>query len=171
MIMKWYIKLDVAYERCPIVFQGHPSNFKVTRHKKIVDFDPNWAFPEYNLSLNTPVATKWCTQLAVAWKRYRIVFQYHPSNFKVTRLKKNSILNQIRRFRTLTPVWIYWWLWNDAQSLKQHGRGSLIFSMSSVKFQGYPTQKSSILTQIRRFRTVTQVWIHSWLWNDAKCLK
>ena len=26
-------KLDTAKERCPIVFQGHPSNFKVTRYK------------------------------------------------------------------------------------------------------------------------------------------
>ena len=26
MMMKWYIKLDVAWKRCPIVFQGHPAN-------------------------------------------------------------------------------------------------------------------------------------------------
>ena len=26
-------KLETAKERCPIVFQGHPSNFKVTRDK------------------------------------------------------------------------------------------------------------------------------------------
>ena len=36
---------------CPIVFQGPKSNFKVTRDKKIADFDPNWAFPDSNLSL------------------------------------------------------------------------------------------------------------------------
>ena len=47
-----------------------------------------------------------------------IVFQGHPSNFKVTRLKKSSILTQIGRFRTVTPVWIHQWLQNDAQSLK-----------------------------------------------------
>ena len=36
---------------------------------------------------------------------------------------------QLWHFRTVTPVWIHWWLWNDAQSLKQHRRGSLfIFS-------------------------------------------
>ena len=29
-------------------------------------------------------------------------------------------------------------------------------------------QKTMILTQIGRFRTVTLVWIHWWLWNDAK---
>ena len=41
---KWNTKLDVAEERCSIVFQGHPSNFKVTRHKKIANFAPELAF-------------------------------------------------------------------------------------------------------------------------------
>ena len=40
---------------------------------------------------------------------------------------KLPILTQIERFRTVTPVWIHWWLWNDAQSLKQHRRGALSF--------------------------------------------
>ena len=68
-------------------------------------------------SLNSPMALKWCTKLHVVWKRCPIIFQGHPSNFKVTRLKKSSILTQIGRFRTVTHVWIYQWLWNDAQSL------------------------------------------------------
>ena len=50
------------------------------------------------------------------------------SNFKVARDKNSSMLTQIGRFWTVTPVWIHWWLWNDAQSLKQHGRGALMFS-------------------------------------------
>ena len=32
-------------------------------------------------------------------------------------------------------------------------------------------KKSSILTQIGRFRTVTPDWIHRWLWNVAQSLK
>ena len=42
------------------------------------------------------------------------------------------------------------------------------FPRSSVKFQGHTGQK--ILTWIERLRTVTQVWIHGWLWNYAKSL-
>ena len=126
MAMKCCTKLETAKERCPIVFQGHPSNFKVTRDKispiltligrfrtigrsqlsnpsdlpcsrssikfqghtavKIIVFDPNWAFLDCNLSLNSPMARKWCTELEVALKRFPIVLQGHPSNFKVTRL-------------------------------------------------------------------------------------
>ena len=34
MDLKWCIKLEVVYKRCPVVFQGHMSIFKVTRDKK-----------------------------------------------------------------------------------------------------------------------------------------
>ena len=33
MVMKCCTKLETAKERCPIFFQSHPSNFKVTRDK------------------------------------------------------------------------------------------------------------------------------------------
>ena len=47
-----------------------------------------------------------------------IVFQGHPSNFKVTRYQKSPILTQIGRFQTVTWIWIHRWQWNDAQCLK-----------------------------------------------------
>ena len=65
--------------RSEVKRQGH-------RGKKIVEFDPDWAFPDCNSSLNSPMATKWCTKLEVAWKRCPIVFQGHPSYCKVTQL-------------------------------------------------------------------------------------
>ena len=37
--------------------------FKVIRQD---DFDPNWAFPDCNSSLNSPMAMKWCIELEVA---------------------------------------------------------------------------------------------------------
>ena len=40
------------------------------------------------------------------------------SKVKVTQAKKSTILAQIGHFRTVTPVWIHQWLWNDAQSYK-----------------------------------------------------
>ena len=73
------------------------------------------------------MAMKWCTKLEAALKRCPIVFQGYPSNFKVTRDKTLSILTRIECFRTVTPVWIHQWLWNDAQNLKQHRKGALLF--------------------------------------------
>ena len=40
-----------------------------------------------------------------------------------------------------------------------------------VKLQGHTAKNLSILTQIGCFRTVTPVWIHKWLPNDAQSLK
>ena len=75
-----------------LFFKGQRSNFKVTQLTKIVDFDPNWAFPDCNSSLNAPMATKWCIKLEVAQNRCPIVFQGHPSNFKITWLLKSTHL-------------------------------------------------------------------------------
>ena len=55
---------------------------------------------------------------------FRIVYQWQKwCPCKSSR----SNLTQIGRFQTETPVWIHQWLRNDAQSLKQHRRGALLF--------------------------------------------
>ena len=77
-------------------------------------FDPNWAFPDCYSSLNSQMATKWCTKLGVAWKRRFIIFLGHPSSFKVTGAEKSMIWLQFEHFRIMaTPIWIHGCLWND----------------------------------------------------------
>ena len=49
----------LLFSRSSIKFQGHTA-------LKIVEFDPDWAFPDCNTRLNSPMATKWCTKLEVA---------------------------------------------------------------------------------------------------------
>ena len=66
MVMKLFTKLEVATKRCLSVFQGNLTNFKVTRDKKLLIFDPNRTFLDCNLSLNSLMDTKWCTKLEVA---------------------------------------------------------------------------------------------------------
>ena len=91
----WSSIVEVPYccSRSYVKFQGHTA-------LKIVEFDPNWAFPDCNSSLNSPMAMKCCTKLETAKERCPIVFQGHPSNFKVTRNKTLPILAQIGRFQT-----------------------------------------------------------------------
>ena len=74
-----FFKVIRQISRSYVKLQGYTA-------KKIVDCDPNWAFPDCNSSLNSQMATKWCTKLEVALKRCPIVFQCHLSNFQVTRL-------------------------------------------------------------------------------------
>ena len=92
----WSSIEDVPYcfSRSSVKFQGYTA-------LKIVEFDPDWAFPTCNSSLNSPMAMKCCTKLETAKERYPTVFQGHPSNFKVTRDKTSPILTQIGRFRTI----------------------------------------------------------------------
>ena len=87
-------EVPYCFSRSSVKFQGHIA-------LKIVEFDSNWAFPDCNSSLNSPMAMKCCTKLETAKKRCPIVFQGHPSNFKVTRDKTSPILTQIGRFRTI----------------------------------------------------------------------
>ena len=88
------VEVPYCFSRSSIKFQGHTA-------LKIVEFDPDWAFPDCNSSFNTPMVTKWCTKLETAKERCPIVFQGHPSNFKVTRYKTSPILTQLGRFRTI----------------------------------------------------------------------
>ena len=79
---------------------------------------------------------------------------------------------KIADFRTVTWVLINQWLSNDAQSLKQHRRGALLFFKIILQIsRSHETKKTWILTQNGRFRTVTPVRIHWWLWNGAQSLK
>ena len=88
------VEVPYCFSRSYVKFQGHTA-------LKIVKFDPNGAFPDSNSSLNSPMAMKCCTKLETAKERCPIVFQGHPSNFKVTRDKTSLILTQIGRFRTI----------------------------------------------------------------------
>ena len=49
-------EVPYCFSRSSIKFLGHTA-------LKIVEFDPDWAFPDCNSSLNSPMATKFCTNL------------------------------------------------------------------------------------------------------------
>ena len=69
-------------------------------------------------------------------------FSRSSIKFLVHTGQKLSNFIQIGRFQTVIPVWIYWWLWYDAQSLMQHGRGALLFFKVICKFQSRTGQKN-----------------------------
>ena len=47
-------EVPYCFSRSSVKFQGHTA-------LKSVEFDPEWAFPGCNSSLNSPMGTKWCT--------------------------------------------------------------------------------------------------------------
>ena len=88
------VEVPYCFSRSNVKFQGHTA-------LKIVKFYRNWAFLDSNSSLNSLMVMKCCTKLETAKERCPIVFQSHPSNFKVTRDKTSSLLTRIGRFRTI----------------------------------------------------------------------
>ena len=115
------------------------------------------------------MAMKWCKKLAVPLNMCPIAFQGDPSHFKVTWDKKSSILTCTECFRTVTPVWIHWWIWNDAQSLMWLKEVPYYFSGSSIKFQGHTGWKIYNLNPIwvRPVAAIKSLrfallWFHKW---------
>ena len=108
------VEVPYCFSRSNVKFQGHTA-------LKIVKSYRNWAFLDSNSSLNSLMVMKCCTKLETAKERCPIVFQSHPSNFKVTRDKTSPLLTRIGRFRTIgrsqlsnpsdLPCFVVVWLW------------------------------------------------------------
>ena len=145
------VEVPYCFSRSNVKFQGHTA-------LKIVKFYRNWAFLDSNSSLNSLMVMKCCTKLETAKERCPIVFQSHPSNFKVTRDKTSPLLTRIGRFRTIGRSQL-------------SNPSDLPCLRSSAKFLGHTGQKNAdFLNRIEHFRTVTPVWIHAWLCNNAQSL-
>ena len=142
-------EVPYCFSRSSVKLQGHTA-------LKIVEFDPNWAFPDCNSSLNSPIARKWCTELEVAWKICPIVFSCDQAALQMVFSVCPSV----------TPFWLCFHhriimnisgvITNDQNKVHAKGQGQ----MSKVKV-------TEVTTQLNCLRTVTQVWIHIWWWNDA----
>ena len=86
-----------------------------------------------------------------------------------SKVKVTEIKTQFSCFRTITPVWIYIWWWNDAHRCCLE-EVPYCFSMSSIKFQGHTRQKNRRFWPELSVSRLTPVWIHQWIWNDAQSL-
>ena len=118
------------------------------------------------------MAMEWCKKLAVQLNRCPIAFQGHPSYFKVTWEKQSSILTCTECFRTVTPVWMHWWIWNDAHSLMWYRRGVPLFfvvihkiSRSHVlKNRQFESNLSKITRPVEAIKSLrfALLWFHKW---------
>ena len=146
-------EVPYCFSRSSVKFQGHIA-------LKIVEFDPIWAFPDCNSSLNSRIAMKCCTKLETAKKRCHIVFQCHLSNFKVTWDKTSPILTQIGRFRTIGRSQL-----SNSSDLPCSG--------SSIKFQGHTGWKINDFNPIwvrllGRSQLSNPSDLPCWPWNGRK---
>ena len=89
-----------------------------------------------------------------------------------SKVKVTEVNTQLNPFRTVTPVWIHIWWWNDACSLMMLRRGALLFfNVIRQISRSYGSKKRSIWPRLGVSGLLTPVWIHQWLRNDAQSLK
>ena len=74
------------------------------------------------LSVCPSVCLSVCPSVTPFWLCSHAKGQGQRSKVKVT-----EVTTQLNRFRTLTPVWIHTWWWNDTYSLMLLRRGVLLF--------------------------------------------
>ena len=116
-----------------------------------------WYFPSVCLSLCLSHLFDYVPIILSSWN-----FQELLPMTKVRSIQKVKVTTQLSRFRTVTPVWIHIWWWNDAYSLMLLRRGALLFfkvirqisrSHGSKNRRIWPKLAvSGLLTQV--------VWIH-----------
>ena len=87
-----------------------------------------WYFPSVRLSV-TPF---WlCSHHRIIMKCWVITNDQRKVHAKGqgqrSKVKVTEVTTQLNRFRTVTPVWIHIWWWNDAYSLMLLRRGALLF--------------------------------------------
>ena len=100
----------------------------------------------YFLSVCLSVCHTFLTMFPLSYHHeiFRSYYQWQkwcPCKRQRSEVKVTEVTTQLNRFQTVTPVWIHIWWWNHAYGLMILRRGALLFSRSSVKFQGHTALK------------------------------
>ena len=89
-----------------------------------------------------------------------------------SKVKVTEVTTQLNRFRTVTPVWIHIWRWNDAYSLIVLRRGALLFLKVICQIsRSHGSKNRRIWPRLGVSGLLTPVWVHQWLPNAAQSLK
>ena len=124
-------EVPYCFSRSCVKFQGHTG-------QKIADFDPNWAFPDYNFSLNSLMALKWCTTLCgieevlYCFSKSSIKFQGHTGQ------KNHQFWPQL----SVSPMDLKWCTKLD-----------VVYKKCPIVFRGHPSNFTTSQAENRRFES------------------
>ena len=121
-------EMPFCFPRSSIKFQGHTV-------QNITDIDPNWAFPglgRSQLSNPSDLPCWLCSHHPIIMKFSGVITSdksdvHAKGQGQRSKVKDTEVTFQFNRFRTVTPVWIHIWWWDDAYSLIMLRRGALLF--------------------------------------------
>ena len=91
-----------------------------------------WMVQSVRLSVRPSVCHTFLTMFPSSYHHgiFRSYYQWQkwrPCKRSRSKVKVTEVTTQLNRFRTVTPVWIHIWWWNDAYSLTMLRRGALLF--------------------------------------------
>ena len=100
-----------------------------------------WFSPSVRLSVRPSVCLSFCPSVTPfwLWSHHRIIMKFSgvitsdrsdvhaKGRGQRSKVKVTEVTTQLNRFRTVTPVWIHIWRWNDAYSLIMLRSGALLF--------------------------------------------
>ena len=92
-----------------------------------------WFSPSVRPSVHPSITPFWlCSHHRIIMKFSEVISNdrsnvHARSQGQRSKVKVTEVNTQLSRFRTVTPVWIQIWWWNDAQSLMLLRRGALLF--------------------------------------------
>ena len=160
--INFYISESIHLRYLRLYFQLRPSSSKNT------SFCLSFCLSVTHFNYVPVIVSSWNLQELLPLTK---VMSMQEAKVRGQRSRTTEVMTPFSRFRTVTPVWIHIWRWEDAQSLMLLRRGVLLFfKVTCQNFKVSRTNKSTILTIIERLRTVTPVWIQQWLWNNAQSL-
>ena len=108
------------------------SDFFLAATKQLYE----WFSPSVRLSVRPSVCLSVCHTFLTMFPSsyhheiFRSYYQWQkwrPCKRSRSKVKVTEVTTQLNRFRTVTPVWIHIWWWNDAYSLIMLRRGALLF--------------------------------------------
>ena len=134
-------ELPYCFSRLSIKFQGH-------RAKKNIDFDPKLGF--FGLQLQCEFTDGYEMMLIFCSSVDEVPFYFSRSSVKFQGHKGqlSLILSGIECYRTVTPVWIHWWLEMIHIAWSSIEEAPYCLSRSSITFQGHTWQKLASLTKL-----------------------
>ena len=92
-----------------------------------------WMVQSVRLSVRPSVTPFWlCSHHLIIMKFSGVITSYRSDvhakgQGQRSKVKVTEVTTQLNRFRTVTPVWIHIWWWNDTYSLIMLRRGTLLF--------------------------------------------
>ena len=86
-----------------------------------------WYFPSVCPSVCPSHLFDYVPIIGSSWNFQELLPMTNVRSMQKVKVKVTEVTTQLNRFRTVTPVWIHIWWWNDAYSLMLLRRGALLF--------------------------------------------